>query len=256
MRTPEPEIFYVGYLPVPRRLRGFLAVAALILVAAFFGLGYAVSSTQRDPGDGAFRWDWGRQTVTGILRAEPYPTVTLTQASERFAEGQTLMLSGGGKRGVQDRAAPLDGQLVSVSGIALTRGDLDMIQVRGAADGLEAIAGDGAGAEVPADVALGRWRVTGEICDGKCVAGAMRPGRGLSHKACANLCLIGGVPPVFVATGEIEGSAFLLMAGPDGNALGPEILDAVARLVEVEGAVLRRGDLLILRIDPETLRLL
>ncbi len=254
MKTPEPEIFFVGYVSrLPPGLRTLLPVVALVLVAGFGALGYAVSATQQDPGDGSFRWDWGRQTVTGVLRAEPYPTVTLTEATERFAEGRTIMLSGGGKRGVQARAEGLDGAHVTVSGIALTRGTLDMIQVRGAADGLAAAGG---AAPVPVDEPLGRWRLTGEICDGKCLAGAMRPGTGLAHKACANLCLIGGVPPVFAATGAIEGQEFLLMAGPEGGPLGPEILDAVARLVEVEGEVVRRGDLLVVRIDPATLRLL
>ena len=102
---------------------------------------------------------------------------------------------------------------------------------------------------------LGRWRLTGEICDGKCYAGAMRPGTGLAHKACANLCLIGGVPPVLVTTAPVEGERFLLIAGADGGPVTPALLDHVATLVQVEGDVERRGSLLVLRVAPGTLRL-
>ena len=160
------------------------------------------------------------------------------------------MLSGGGKRGVLDRAEPLAGQLVTASGVLLARGDLDMLQVRGGADGLSAAEGD---AVLPESVPLGRWRLAGEICDGKCLAGAMRPGTGLAHKACANLCLSGGVPPVFVSSQPVEGSEFLLIAGPDGGALPQELYDYVGLYIGVEADIERRGDLLVMAIDPTTI---
>jgi len=250
-------LFFIGWAPVPRGLRGFLAAAAVGLVALFSGVAYLAAATQDDPGDGAFRFDWGRQTVTGVLTAEPYPLVHLTEATERFPAGRTLLLSGVGKRGVQDRAGPLDGASVTVSGVALKRGTVDMLQVRPQADGLvptEAAAGATAPAP-PAPVALGRWRVTGEICDGKCYAGAMRPGDGLAHRACASLCLIGGVPPIFVTTDPVDGESFLLLADAEGRPVTDAVLDHVATLVDVEGTVERVGTILVFRIEPETLRL-
>ncbi|MEM1382583.1 MAG: hypothetical protein AAGG06_02955 [Pseudomonadota bacterium] len=246
----EKDPFFVGYLPVPPGLRRFLPAVALLLVAGFIGLGYAVSATQDDPGDGRFRWDVGRQEVVGVLTASPYPVLRVTQATERYREGQVLMLSGQGKRGVVTEAAALDGQAVRVVGIGLTRGDLEMIQVSGR-NGLLAEDAGPAAPITPED--LGRWRLTGEICDGKCYAGAMRPGTGLAHKACANLCLIGGVPPVFVATGPVEGRQFFLMAGQDGGPLSDGSLDYVGALVEAEGQVLRLGDLMVFQMDPATL---
>lgn len=94
----------------------------------------------------------------------------------------------------------------------------------------------------------------GEICDGKCYTGAMRPGEGLAHRACANVCLVGGVPPVFVSTDRIDGEEFLLMADADGGPVTDALLDHVATLVEVEGDVERRGDILVFRIDPDSIR--
>lgn len=250
-REPDDahRAFFIGFLPPDRALGRFLAGVATVLVGAFAGLGWLLAATQDDPGDGAFRWDWGRQTVTGTLEARPYPILHVAE-SERYPEGHTLLLSGLGKRGVHDRAGALDGRAVTASGVALRRGALDMLQLGAGTDGLSAAGEPGA---VPEPVPLGRWRITGEICDGKCYAGAMRPGTGLAHKACANLCLVGGVPPVLVATGEIDGEGFLLLADADGGPVTQALLDFTGMLIEVEGAVERRGGLLVFRVDPVSL---
>ena len=137
------------------------------------------------------------------------------------------------------------------SGVLLTRGELLMLQARGGRNGL-APAGDAAAVPAPVAEPLGRWRLAGEMCDGKCLAGAMRPGRRLAHKACANLCVIGGVPPVFVSTKPVEGETYLLLAGPDGGPLTMEMLDHMAAFVTLEGEIERRGGLLVLKIDPAT----
>ena len=84
----------------------------------------------------------------------------------------------------------------------------------------------------------------------------MRPGRGLAHKACANLCLLSGVPPVFVSTQPVDGDAFLLITGPGGSMLPATAYDYVAQFVSVEGEVERRRDLLVFSIDPDTLELI
>ncbi len=248
----EPrEPFFIGWAAPPKSLRGFLVRVAGGLVGLFAALGYLLAATQDDPGDGAFRFDWNRQALVGVLESRPYPVIHVRE-SERFPVGHTLLLSGNGKLGAQDRSAALDGRVVQASGIVLKRGDLDMLQLRAGAEGLSAVEAESA--VPPTARPLGRWRITGEICDGKCYAGAMRPGRGLAHKACANLCLTGGVPPVFVATDEIAGTPFLLMADADGGPVTDEVLDHTATLVEIEGAVERRGALLVFRIDPESIR--
>ena len=250
------EPFFIGWALPPAGLRLFLVLAAMALVALFAAVGWLLAATQDDPGDGAFRFDWGRQTVVGVIEAEPYPILHVLQ-SERFPAGHTLLLSGQGKRGAQDRSGPLDGQVVVASGVALTRGEIDMLQLRGGSNGLSPAEDRAAdpSASLPVPKALGRWRVTGEICDGKCYAGAMRPGDGLAHKACANLCLIGGVPPIFVATDRIDGEQFLLLADAEGGPVTEAVLDHVATLVEIEGNIERRGAILVFRIDPNSIRL-
>lgn len=252
MSKPD-RAFFVGYLPVPGPLRLFLWVLSIALVLGAGVMGYRVGASQDDPGDGAFRFDYGRQTVTLVVELTPLPLLRVTQGNDRIPAGRTLMMTAGGKAGVMGRAAPLEGQLATASGIILERGDLQMLQLRGGRNGLRAAEGT-----VPdlAQEPLGRWKLAGEICDGKCLAGAMRPGRGLAHKACANLCLIGGIPPVFVSTQPVEGAEFLMVVGPDGTAMPDAALDHVAQFISVEGEVTRHGDLLVLALDPATMEVL
>ena len=244
--------FFVGYLPVPIPLRGWLLAVAASLAALFAAIGWAIATSQSDPGPGAFRFDLGEQTVTGLIESRPYPLLHVTIGSDAIPAGHTLMLAGLGKTGAAGQTAPLDGRLAQISGIILKRGDLDMLQLRG---GSGAVAAEGEAPAIPV-TQLGRWRLAGEICDGKCLAGAMRPGTGLAHKACANLCLAGGIPPVFVSSRPVEGSAFLLLAGPDGGPLPGWLYDRTAVLLSIEGDIERRGDLLIFRVDPASVEVL
>lgn len=245
--------FFIGFFPIPPLLRPFLAAIAAALILLFAAAGWFAASTQAAPEEAGFRFDFGRQEVTGVLSLHPYPLIRVTEGSERLAAGRTVMLSGGGKF-APAQAAALDGRLVKAGGVILRRGDLDMLQIGGGEANLSAAAGEAPALSPPER--LGRWRLEGEICDGKCAAGAMRPGRGLSHKACANLCITGGVPAVFVSAAPVEGAAFLLMAGPEGGPLPQEALAFTAAYVSVEGDIERVGDLLVFRIDPATLKAL
>ena len=63
--------FFIGYLPAPKALRPFLWGVSTVLIAAAAALGFWMGTAQDDPGDGAFRFDYGRQTVTGIEALPP-----------------------------------------------------------------------------------------------------------------------------------------------------------------------------------------
>lgn len=254
------DVFFAGWGKVPKELRLFLISLTLSLIAFFGVLSYLISATQNDPGDAAFM---GRANAVGILQAKPYPILHVIE-SKRYKSGQVIMLNGNGKRGVINRAADLDGKVVRINGVRLKRGDLDAMQLRSGMKGLREVdvmegmskikmTADGYEIETKQ---LGRWKLSGEICDGKCLTGAMRPGSGLAHKACANLCLVGGVPPVFVSSSPVEGSEFLMMANEDGNAVTEEILQHTATYVEIEGDIERRGNLLVFKISPETIKVI
>ena len=247
MAKPQ-EPFFVGWGKVPKALRLFLASCAALLVVGFGVMAYATSATQTDTGSGAFM---GRTQVTGVLQERPYPILHVIE-SPHFEPGDTIILSGPGKRGAVGQAAGLDGQIVEANGIRMDRGDLHGMQLRNGQRGLKAADDQAQSLDVPVEN-LGRWRLSGEICDGKCLNGAMRPGTGLAHRACAILCLLGDVAPVFVSSGPVDGSAFLLLSGPDGGPVTEAILEHTALLVEVEGQVERHGAMLVFKIDPDTI---
>ena len=239
--APPPADFFIGWAAAPpRALRALLASLVLCVPLGFGTLGLVLGRAADDPGAGAFDWDAGEQRLVGIATARPYPLLALPS-------GHTLMLVGLGKSGV-DLDPALDGRRVAASGVIIRRGMLDMLQV-------DALAPEDGPALVPVPVPLGRWRVVGEICDGKCETGAMRPGNGLAHRACAILCLAGGVPPVFVTAGPVEGLGFLLLAGADGGPIPASLRALTALRVVIDGTLERRGDLLVFRADPDGARL-
>ena len=245
----DDKPFFVGYLPVPARLKGFLIAVTALFVVLMATMGLVLGATQDDPGPGAFRFDYGPQTVTGIVQNAPYPTLFVTKGNDRIKAGHTMMLAGPAKNGAHGRTAKFDGKSAVVTGIVLERGTIDMLQVRNVQ------ADDQDPQDVPSQD-LGTWKLTGEICDGKCLTGAMRPGRGLAHKACANLCLLGGVPPVFVTSQPVEGVEFLMIGNGDGSALSPTMLDHVGAYISIQGQVVRRGDLLVFLVDDTTIEVL
>lgn len=238
--------FFVGYLPAPRATRRAAMVFAVLLCVAFAGLAAVVGRTPFDIGSSQYGEDIA---ATGVFVARPYPLI-VAAADAAHPHGRTLLLGGEGKHGAQDFGRSLDGRLARLEGVLVARGDIDMALV-GGADQLRPV--DGA-AVAPQAAPLGRWRIAGEICDGKCAAGGMRPGTGLAHKACANLCISTGLPPVFVASKPIEGRSSLLLASRDGGPAPELIADMTAVPVTLEGDVVRLGDLLVFRVDWDRAR--
>ena len=243
LRMPDHG-FYVGYFkkipqPVKKFALGFAAIFLLICLVA----PAALVLGPEHPGDGGYE-DLTEGRLVGVVEAKPYPILRVP--AHDGLPARAIMLAGEGKYGVDELAAPLVGKLAEASGVFVHRGDLIMLLIGGDI-GLRATTGP----EIPpaAQSVRGRWRLTGEICDGKCTAGAMRPGTGLAHKACANLCISGGVPPVLATTAPVDGSRFLLLAGADGGPLPARYLDRVGERVEMTGSLERRDDLAIFRVE-------
>lgn len=241
----KDDAFFVGWAPrAPAGLRGFLVglVVAVLGTAALLAL--LLSARIDDPGGGRFDWAAGEQTLHGLLTARPYPLLLLP-------DGHTVLLAGEGKT-APDFDPALAGRVVDATGIMLHRGTIAMLMV-GDDPGIAAAPGAQA---PPPPVALGRWRLVGEICDGKCWIGAMRPGSGIAHRACASLCLAGGLPPVLVTTAPVAGASFLLLAGPDGGKMPEALRRLVGLRIRLDGTIERHGDLLVLRADPASAQVL
>ena len=252
MSKSDNEIFFIGWAnKLPKKLWSFFFFVSAIFIGAMAGFAFTISVNVDDPGNGRFA---GRTKIVGIMETNPYPHLRVPP-QENGEEPRVVLLSGPGKRGVQKIAEENKNELVEVSGTLIKRGKIDMIQVSNR--GVEK-SNDEALLEYTPNYAkdLGKWRLVGEICDGKCYQGAMRPGTGLSHKACANMCLIGGIPPVFVSSTPIEGNEFFLIADREGNPLPEKYLDLVALLIEIEGFVEKIDDLMVFKVDLETAEVL
>ncbi|WP_193187754.1 hypothetical protein [Nisaea sediminum] len=254
MSGDRKEDFFVGYLKTPPRLAVFVAFASVLLIGLGIGGGLAMVAGQRDYTGGGFQG--GYQEHLGVLETVPYPMLRLPP-SEGYPEGRSILLIEPGKSGAQGRSKGLDGKAVDAGGVFVTRDGTRILQVGGAAKIRAAEdAGPLAGYTPGPDVPLGKVTLRGEIVDTKCYLGAMRPGEGKVHRACANLCLMGGIPPMLAVFYENAPATLFLLTDPDGKALDAAILDYVAPYVSVEGELFRRGDLLILRTSADRMEIL
>jgi len=248
MLKPAERGFFVGYFKkVPADVKALMIGFVVFFIAGMASASVLLSLNTESPGAGSYADELHGEHLTGTMEVKPYPILRV--AGTGTAPPRAIMLAGSGKFGVDDRVLPLAGKAARVGGIFVKRGDLEMLLV-GGGDELKAVDEQPSAAlalSPPQD--LGRWRLTGEICDGKCGGGAMKPGTGLAHKACANLCISGGVPPVFVSTAPVDGRIFFLLASKDGGPMPAGLLDKTGLQVVLEGNIERRDDLLIFKVD-------
>ena len=240
--SDEQDEFFVGYLPTPMSRRRWLRMVALASVVMVAALGAIVAAMQRDPGSG--KWDLENPTsFEGVLDIRPYPLLN-TPAG-------TYLIVAEGKHGAAKQLEAFAGNRLRLRGNLIMRSSRKMIELSDASDAIEVST---AMPQRRTESAPGSITVVGEIIDPKCFLGAMKPGDGKTHKACAALCLRGGVPPMFL---ESDGADFLL-ANAAGDAVQGNELDQLVRFVgdrvELHGDVKQRGDLRILCIDLWSIR--
>ena len=208
--------FFIGYSPTPPRLRRRLTITTIALFIAIIAVAVALASQQRSPGDG--RWDThDTRALEGVYFSSPYTMIlTTVNGAQRI-----VLLVGQGK--VAATSTPFDRYRVRVSGTLLHRGNLQMLEVSSPIQRIS---------ETALDLTLHRQNIgernlRGQVVDPKCFAGAMKPGDGKTHKACAALCLRGGIPPAFAASD----GRFYLLVGPDFAPCKGQTLNALIRVV-------------------------
>jgi len=241
--------FFVGWsAETPRADRRFLLGASLGLIAGGGVLGASLAMNRPPIGDGV--WDQGApRTLSGLLNRTPYP-ILRTRGLD--GDVRTVFLASSGKTAPEIDARYFD-RAVDVSGTLITRGRNAMMAV---AD-IEAVSEDFDAADLGAPPAIDRGPVmlVGEILDAKCWFGAMRPGYGKAHKACAALCARGGLPLAFCqigACGDSSGAPLLL--DERGLAFGRAVLPLVADPVILQGRLTAIGDVLQVRASFNSIR--
>jgi nitrite reductase/ring-hydroxylating ferredoxin subunit len=250
--TAPASPFFVGWGGTldPALGRAMLPVA-LAFALGMPALGTVLGATAGDPAGPGFATVPGEAplqdlpapvALQGLLLAGPYPVLHLPAATAG-GRGRTLLLAREGKLGAPGEARALHGRMVAAEGYVLRRGTIEMLVL----DGVPTPLPDMPGSTPPPPVPLGRWRIQGEICDGKCAAGGMRPGTGIGHRACATLCLDGELPAVFVPTRPVAGHAMLLLGDARGGPAMPALRNLIGQRVTLEGEVERIGAMAVFR---------
>ena len=245
--SDDLDEFFVGYLPTPPRTKRFaIAVTAIAIAIAI------VAAVLGVVGSGSTGSGFGPQAqtpaggVVGLLETHPYGVLWLP--SEHGPSAVFLVRQG--KFGIAPELDAMDGTIVSVSGYAFEREGRRLIELGAAPIAAELAADTIATLRARATTPVGTLRITGEIVDEKCWLGRMRPGGGRTHRACAQLCVAGGIPPVVVGT-DADGIAHAaIVVGANGETITARVIEYLAEPVAVTGELVRDGDLDYLRVGP------
>lgn len=241
----EQKDFYVGYLSMPKRLSLFNRVMAVGLIAAGMVLALVLGLRAPDVGEG--NWDiYNYVEMTGTLKLEPYPMLIIK------GYDRPVLVTSDGKRSAKPFLEGLDGQTVTLYGNIASRGNWRMLTIAGKGDILSAKQNSEplAISVRPGEVV----RLVGEIVDSKCMLGAMRPGEGYVHRACASLCLMGGMPPMALLRKPDGRKAAYLLVGYDGNSVSEALAPHVAVPIQMEGQLEYWGDMPVVQMDPNSVK--
>ena len=234
--------FFIGWAETPKVDRRFFFGAGLALLAGTAATAGGVAALQRPMGKG----DWNMGEIRewrGIATAEPYAMLRTTDLD---GTPRTALLGCQGKCGVSAKIGALAGKPVVVQGSLIQRGTHSMIAVIDGLDWIrEDVGGDIDGLAFPKPEPVMEVSLNGEILDTKCWFGAMRPSSGKVHKACASLCIRGGLPPAFYVKDPQDQSALMIMTS-GGFGHNKDLLPYVADPVSITGQVQRFGDLFLL----------
>jgi hypothetical protein len=247
---------------MPRTYWRFLRPLTAVLLLGGSITAVALALNQRDPGTG--QWDTDNvRTFDGIAFTRPYAMLRVP-GEQPGQPGRTMLLVEDGKFGALPRVSQLvgnrtEGVPVRVTGTLLHREGRWMLELAEGEPGIRRLTLDER-AKLP-PLALSAPQILaehvtlkGEIIDPKCYLGAMKPGGGKTHKACAMLCVSGGVPPMLVTRDASKNETFYLLATEEGGVANERVLDFVGDPVEVSGRLDRHGDLLLLRIAADGVR--
>lgn len=244
LRTRDDRAdFYVPYLPVSARQRRFLRFVGPAVLWVFVVASLVAAYSQSSPGPGV--WETGvARSFHGTMHALPYPALFTDDRGD--GKPGMLFLVEMGKHGCV-RADSFDQATVDVSGWPVHREGRWMLELEPGDAGMGRSTQPSPGPGLPGS-ALGRVTLRGEIVDSKCFLGAMKPGNGKTHKECATLCIMGGIPPMLVTRDLAGAPTFYLLTSETGGPLSPEAYPMIADAVEVTGELERRGGTLMLKV--------
>ena len=236
--------FFVGYLPMPAALVRFYVPLMIGLCLLGLVAGHFLARMQVSGGPA----DWNvaaTETMSGILQVDPYPV--LHRVDPGSGETDSVLLVLPGKFGADDVAQAYSGQAVSITGHAIIRGGWTMLELAG--ESPIQVADTDPGAPEFDRTEFGTVSLSGEIADSKCFLGVMKPGAGPVHKACAEVCLRGGIPAMLLVRGRDGGHYGYMLVDADGGSLSRDLSSRAAEQVTVSGRLEKQGELFYIRVE-------
>ena len=245
--TPE-DSFYIGWQTRPAAVNRRLmmgVVGGWILVGAILSVAFALA--QRTPDVAAYAWTHVT-TYEGLLRSSPYPHLLVSRPGSDTLSAYPLV--GPAKFGIAPEwCGSSDGDTVRIDAGIIYRSGSTVLEVVSERP-VPVVDGPAPSATEPADSVFEAVTLVGEIVDLKCYTGAMNPGRFKPHRACAALCISGGIPPVLVVETTDGPILTFLLVGPGGEMINQAVLPHLARAVRINGRVRVENGLWILSANP------
>ena len=261
-QATDRDAFFIGWQPTPKKYARFLRpiIVALLLITG--GVAAVVAYLQHDPGTGHWDTDTVR-TFDGIVYTRPYAMIRVP-GDKPVDPPRTMLLVEDGKFGALPRVEEFvhgkaDGVAVHVTGTILHRDGRWMLELAEGERGMRRLTAEEETKLPPLgwpapEVLAEHVSLKGEIIDPKCYLGAMKPGGGKTHKACAMLCISGGVPPMLVTRDASKNETFYLLVTEEGGVANERVLNFVGDPVAVSGRLERHGDLLLLQVAEDGVR--
>jgi hypothetical protein len=251
MNNQSKNEFFIGWEgKAPEGIGKFVRGRALMLLPLFLVIGAVVASQQ-----GAFTSaavDGTSREFTGVLISDPVPML-VAQEPDDVSGASVYLLANPMKAGFDlDLAKSNHLKGVSLKG-ALIYSDSGQAMIEVVPDSLKS-AGGGGDNPLGTPESLGEMTLQGEIVDSKCYLGKMNPGHLKTHRACAIICISGGIPPVLFVQNSSGAANYFLLTDENGKAINDRVLDMVALPVEITGTVERMGKLLVLKASPASYR--
>jgi hypothetical protein len=202
-------------------------------------------------------------TLRGVAFTKPY--AMLRVPGEKPGDSpRTYLLVEDGKSGALPRVSTVvqgksGGVAVEVRGTVLHREDRWMLALEEGDSGMRALTESEASelsfvGLAPPQVLAEAVTLRGEIIDPKCYLGAMKPGGGKTHKACAMRCIAGGIPPMLVVRAADKRETFYLLVTAEGGVANEAVYPFVGDRVELLGRLEQHDDLLLLKVSSNNIR--
>jgi uncharacterized membrane protein len=254
--VPEPDEFFVGYLPnAPVKTMSILKWVMVMVGMSIVIIGIVLVMSQREFSSSNF--DYGKYTsVEGFIFKSPIPHIKISERTESGdTHHRTMLLVGFGKAGAdktllefEEKLGSLNGKFVKLEGELIYGDNKSLFQISKDRAPEIKTSIDTVSSSMKTQ---GVVSVSGEIIDPKCYFGVMKPGEGKPHRSCAIRCIAGGIPPVFHADGK---SDYYILLDENLKPVNDRVLDMVGDRITLSGEVILFDNWKILLVKNKNLQ--